>query len=364
MFVNFSSKTRFCALFAICMFFEFIAYTVYMGSNIFTGSSIINRHKIELPRPRRAVRQNLIILSPGRSGSTFLGELFNQNPDVFYVFEPLFWPGNILNHNVFYKKETSEYNQLATGIMQALLSCNFTNQEHWLKAFSGHHAFRLQSKVLSSAFFVKANGSNKNDRKNLLPFDDLNLASLCRRTKYTVLKILENRLPHKSMKWLQQFSNVLRGSDFKIIHLVRDPRAIIFSWIHYNWIKGGNDVNFSLNARRICNPTKLNIKCADSSPSWLRNRYRLVHFEELVQRPVETAEKLYRFVGFKESDEVRRWIASQNRKPEKKDLNSFHSTVRNASTVVSKWRSGLDNKTAETIGKACGWLIKRLGYEL
>ena len=32
----------------------------------------------------------LIILSSMRSGSSFLGQLFNQNPSIFYFFEPLF----------------------------------------------------------------------------------------------------------------------------------------------------------------------------------------------------------------------------------------------------------------------------------
>ena len=30
-----------------------------------------------------------MIVTYMRSGSTFTGDLFNQNPDVFYVFEPL-----------------------------------------------------------------------------------------------------------------------------------------------------------------------------------------------------------------------------------------------------------------------------------
>ena len=32
----------------------------------------------------------LIVVSTLRSGSSFLGQLFNQNPSVFYFFEPLF----------------------------------------------------------------------------------------------------------------------------------------------------------------------------------------------------------------------------------------------------------------------------------
>ena len=39
---------------------------------------------------RFATRNNLIILSPGRGGSTFLGSLFDRNPHVMYFFEPLY----------------------------------------------------------------------------------------------------------------------------------------------------------------------------------------------------------------------------------------------------------------------------------
>ena len=34
-------------------------------------------------------RQVLLIVAHGRSGSTFLADVFNQHPRVFYVFEPL-----------------------------------------------------------------------------------------------------------------------------------------------------------------------------------------------------------------------------------------------------------------------------------
>lgn len=36
-----------------------------------------------------APRTNLIILSPGRGGSSFLGAMFDSNPEIMYWFEPL-----------------------------------------------------------------------------------------------------------------------------------------------------------------------------------------------------------------------------------------------------------------------------------
>lgn len=39
-------------------------------------------------QPKKKKRQNLIIVAHGRSGSTFLGNIFNNHPSVFYLFEP------------------------------------------------------------------------------------------------------------------------------------------------------------------------------------------------------------------------------------------------------------------------------------
>ena len=44
------------------------------------------KHTSVLPRQKNGV----VILTYYRSGSSFLGQIFNQHPEVFYHFEPLF----------------------------------------------------------------------------------------------------------------------------------------------------------------------------------------------------------------------------------------------------------------------------------
>ena len=46
------------------------------------------------PASAAAPGVKIMILTYKRSGSTFLGDLFDQSPDVFYVFEPLFGLGD------------------------------------------------------------------------------------------------------------------------------------------------------------------------------------------------------------------------------------------------------------------------------
>ena len=59
-------------------------------TNSHNSTNIIGVQKVNTliskPFPRK-----VLIISRGRSGSSFLGELFNQNKKTFYLFEPLGW---------------------------------------------------------------------------------------------------------------------------------------------------------------------------------------------------------------------------------------------------------------------------------
>lgn len=41
-----------------------------------------------LPEPTVRSPKKVLLYTYMRSGSSFLGEIFNRNPDVFYIFEP------------------------------------------------------------------------------------------------------------------------------------------------------------------------------------------------------------------------------------------------------------------------------------
>lgn len=45
--------------------------------------------KIYLVGLTAAEQTRVLLVTAHRSGSTFLGELFNRNPNAFYIFEPL-----------------------------------------------------------------------------------------------------------------------------------------------------------------------------------------------------------------------------------------------------------------------------------
>ena len=73
------------------------------------------------------VRQNLIIVAHGRSGSSFTGNIFNHHPSVFYLFEPYQTVerlhGGVAPFNRDYQQKSFEW-------MQGVFQCKFVSPKH------------------------------------------------------------------------------------------------------------------------------------------------------------------------------------------------------------------------------------------
>lgn len=76
----------------------------------------------KLAQHSRTARKNLIIVSHGLSGSSLMGDIFNHNPSVFYMYEPLQSPKRITKG----KSTTNEsYNSIVEKILTGVFRCKF-----------------------------------------------------------------------------------------------------------------------------------------------------------------------------------------------------------------------------------------------
>ena len=66
-------------------------------------------------------RKNLIVLSAGRSGSSLLGSLFDNNPHIMYWFEPL---STIMNQ-ISMKRQPAKYKETTTNVIDSFFQCGF-----------------------------------------------------------------------------------------------------------------------------------------------------------------------------------------------------------------------------------------------
>ena len=312
---------------------------------------------------KRTPRSNLIILSPGRGGSSFLGGVFDANPDIMYWFEPLHTLSRGIYELHLYKDKGRkiQYSKTAINLINSFFNCSFTQIPKDIMSALSNSIFRMRSASLSSSHLCPT----KNKRKKCLPYSAELLNKVCHSSKHTVLKILIHRLPNNTLESFQEIFQQQRYNS-KLIHLVRDPRAVAYSMVNsVQWLNVTSESHqkFRDTLQRICTYIERNIKFGMfSSPSWLKNRFRVIRFEDFVNNTTKIAKDLYKFTGFAWSVNVNKWIEKHQKKPHKNNEKDPYSLYRDASLVINKWKKA-PRSLITAVEQVCGNLMDMLGYE-
>merc|ERR1711892_502022 len=141
-----------------------------------------------LIKPKKIVRHKILLLAYARSGSSFTGELLSAGPKASYYYEPLFSlrPNGTAIENVLLRDHTQSY--LVEQHIQGIFKCSWP----------------LLQQLKNSTF--------KTVRKRGLE---------CKTSPVRVVKTI--RLRRAGLEpWIYQ-------TDIQVVHLVRDPRAMITS---------------------------------------------------------------------------------------------------------------------------------------
>ena len=86
----------------------------------------------------------------------------------------------------------------------------------------------------------------------------------------------------------------------------RDPRGVVYSRVKLGWMKKNfNSPEFRKSVQNIFDPILQNIRLGlFSCPSWLRDRFKVVRYEDLVANMVNVTRDLYKFAGMGWSSNV------------------------------------------------------------
>ena len=316
--------------------------------------------KIQQQQQMFHTRKNVIILSQGRGGSSFLGGIFNCNPQVMYLFEPLFNVGKMLNVNLFLEKEPSKYKDICVQLIDSFFKCEFSNLTEATLSELSASGFRIHSNALSSGDLCP----DKPKSSRCDSFNKTLLSKACNSYKHTVIKILTPRLPSNTMQSLRDLFTQQNRYDVRFINLVRDPRAVVHSWVESNWIKNHSDQGFRENVHKICDPIENNVRYGlVSSPPWLKNRFKVIRYEDLVANTVDEARELYRYAGTDWSINVERWISDhQSELSSARVDNNPYSLFKNASFAMNKWKRQASKEMITVVEDVCGSLMNIMGY--
>uniref|UniRef100_UPI00358FE403 carbohydrate sulfotransferase 1-like n=1 Tax=Myxine glutinosa TaxID=7769 RepID=UPI00358FE403 len=330
------------------------------------------------PTEESASRKHILILATTRSGSSFLGQFFNQNPDIFYLYEPLY------HIEMFFGSMAGRLgsklnNKVLVGAFRDLLrnvfDCELHSLEPYMKPFPQHHQTkhlfrRAASTALCSPPLCPAEDA-KDESVCAKRCSNLNLtlaAEVCQKRAHVVLKTVRfNNVA--DLRFLAEDSRL----DLKVIHLVRDPRAVLSSKMvafqsifkDYNaWKKNGAmppQTDTSL-ATAICKTFLPAMHLGLKPPAWLNGRYMLVRYEDLAREPLEKAREIYEFVGLPLEPIITNWIVLNTHGTEKARLHHLFSTYRDSAKTAENWRLSMDYNIAQFLQNACNETFAELGY--
>ena len=114
-----------------------------------------------------------------------------------------------------------------------------------------------------------------------------NITSTCKNAKHRVTKVLRLTLDH--------FDTLLKSRDnLKVIHLFRDPRAIMNSRLEAEWYPSKDLLS---NAESLCRKMIFDYRIGRKLLKKYPNRFRFLYYEDLTDEPLDKIKTLYRYIG-------------------------------------------------------------------
>ena len=319
----------------------------------------------------KTARRSLIIVSHGRSGSTLTGDIFNHHPSVFYMYEPLQTAKRVQNK---LKINDTGYSNLAKEFLTGVFRCNFDHPDILddIERYYRKPEHPRVSKAIGSPPLCPYEMTDSRWSPTLCkPMTSEVLGSACKH-KYdlTVLKILMSRIPENNIKSILTACSPA-DTDCKIIFLVRDPRGMIPSSLNTGFFKEKGHPNAHWGTRlysyQQCKHTEDNLEFVRKLPDSLRDRIKLLRYEDLAIEPLKALADIYGFAGLPVLESVRTWLnetTQQSRKACDHDLDGplVTCTKDDAWAAANRWRWKVHPHEIDIIEHYCRRVMNLMGY--
>uniref|UniRef100_A0A2K5JUK5 Sulfotransferase n=1 Tax=Colobus angolensis palliatus TaxID=336983 RepID=A0A2K5JUK5_COLAP len=248
-------------------------------------------------------RVHVLVLSSWRSGSSFVGQLFSQHPNVFYLMEPAWHVWTTLSQG-----SAATLHMAVRDLIRSVFLCD-------MDVFD---AYMPQSRNLSAFFKWEAS------------------RALCSPPACSAFP---------------------RGAAGPL--LARDNGIVLGT--NGRWVEADPHLRLM---REVC---RSHVRIAEAAtlkpPPFLRGRYRLVRFEDLAREPLAEISALYAFTGLTLTPQLKTWIHNITHglgigKP----IEAFQTSSRNMRNVSQAWRHTLPFTKILRVQEVCADALQLLGY--
>ncbi|XP_052798285.1 carbohydrate sulfotransferase 1-like isoform X2 [Mya arenaria] len=314
----------------------------------------------EGPKPTPGKPKLLLIVAYLRSGSTFTSSLFSQQPDSFYVFEPLHMVVKTVKKHMALRYVNGTVRHFPKGISDNPQSLFRECMDPWLRcAFRKVDTASLLDKI--HAFFSKSMKPFLLCLKHIKFFKPLTRYSINHCIRETEMKCTSANLRViKTIRLSMEMAHSLmtENENMKIVHLVRDPRAMFLSQSNYKLIKDNNKTS---QFERLCSRMRDDIYFTRQLLEAGNKNVKFVRYEDIAFNPIEMTKELYTFLGEPLTKEVLKYVA-QSTSLNLKDGCPFCTRRGNSTLTASKWRFRIQPSFLKFVDQHCKDLLQPLGY--
>ncbi|XP_013410432.1 carbohydrate sulfotransferase 1 [Lingula anatina] len=306
----------------------------------------------------------VILMTYGRTGSTWFGHLFDYNPNAFYYFEPFqslkrhLVRSKILRYppNTF-RILSSKDNILPmiTQIADSFLNCRFSEVPLQILAPDPptHMSFTDEGRHKQLTSYKTCITSGKDDA-SCVPL----LLSACHNASIVAFKTLR-------MKIEMAEELLTKNPSLKVLHLVRDPRAMLLSMettfpYYRQFEKQPVEQRPHADVKGICADMEDNIKAYIKLKSKFPDRIQDLRYEDMVQEPMAKAVEVYKFLGQPMPWVVQDWV--RNSTSSNVDNGPYGTSRVDPVRTAYKWIPSIMPKFAEMIDAECKMPIQHYGY--
>ncbi|XP_033112297.1 carbohydrate sulfotransferase 1-like isoform X2 [Anneissia japonica] len=299
---------------------------------------------------------NVILLASWRSGSSLTGQFFNQHEEVFYLFEPLKFLG----------VQRVDQQKAATALKH-MFRCEFDNMHHWAERTSADILHRISSKSLISptlcpSINTDSIGPASENRwmiKKCPPLVGKKVSEICRSYRHKFIKVI--RIAN-----VTSLEELLKDTSLnvKIIHLVRDPRALYYSRLDANKNRPPDRSMKLYDIVYTCKSTDGIMQLAEMSPTWMKGKYHIVRYEDIAMQPLKAAQEMYKFMGLSMTPSVRRWILNNTASDHviQSTRDRLYGLQKNSTAVAHAWRYRAPFSAVDVVQEACKAMMAKAGY--
>ncbi|KAJ7311808.1 hypothetical protein JRQ81_006117 [Phrynocephalus forsythii] len=328
-------------------------------------------HQYHRSRPpvEKPARVHVLIVSSWRSGSSFVGQLFSQHPDVFYLMEPAWHVWATMHQN-----GVKVLHMPVRDLVRSVFKCDMSVFDAYLPAkrtkssLFQWEASRALCSPPACAFFQRTDIISKHDCKTVCSRDPFSkVEEACKTYSHVVLK--EVRFLDLGVLYPLLTDPSL---NLRILHLVRDPRAVFYSrsnipgmLAHDSKIVLGHEgVSTLAIMEEVCRShVRMYAAGRRALPGLLRDRYRLVRYEDIVRDPVAKVAELYEFARLSFTPSLQAWVHNVTH-GNGLGKHPFDTGSRDAVKASLAWREKLPYPQVAKLQDTCKDALALLGYQL